>query len=202
MSADGLLAEIESLTYRARCERLTVLHTHMDPADLSHLIGELDGRGAYERSAGLFIAAAARDEGSLAHIAAAVGDADADIAASAIGLLDRPIGSAFAVAEVAGALARPLGDGDPFAGTPVRYEHADAEFGPFADTNPADVLSHATAAAERDDLAAGVAAVALTHACGPRTGWSEPWRRLLRDLRVHPHPDVSYLAHRVHTTIE
>ncbi|GAB2840656.1 hypothetical protein GCM10027176_50600 [Actinoallomurus bryophytorum] len=114
-------------------------------------------------------------------------------------LLDRPIGSAFAAAEVAGALARPLGDGGPFAGRPAPY----APFAPFAGAaDPADVLSQATAVAERDDLAAGVAAVALAQACGPRTGWSEPWRGLLRGLRAHPHPDVSYLAHRVHTTTE
>lgn len=117
-------------------------------------------------------------------------------------LLDRPIGSAFAAAEVAGALARPLGAGEPFAGTPAPYA-ALAPFAPFADAaNPADVLSQTTAVAERDDLAAGVAAVALAQACGPRTGWSEPWRGLLRRLRAHPHPDVSYLAHRVHTTTE
>jgi hypothetical protein len=59
MRTDGLLAEIESLTYRARCARLAALHTHVNPADLSRLLGELDGRGAYERSVGLFIAAAA-----------------------------------------------------------------------------------------------------------------------------------------------
>jgi hypothetical protein len=118
-------------------------------------------------------------------------------------LLDRPIGSTFAIAEVAGALARQLGDSDPFAGVPTPYDHAAVAFAPYADTaNPADVLPHATAAAERDDLAAGVAAVALTHACGPRTGWPGPWRQLLRRLRAHPHPDVSYLAHSVHTTTE
>ncbi|WP_329236412.1 hypothetical protein OG417_31935 [Actinoallomurus sp. NBC_01490] len=115
-------------------------------------------------------------------------------------LLDRPIGSAFAIAEVAGALARRLGDGGPFAGTSTRYgvgrfPHADVP-------DPADVLPHATAAAERDDLAAGAAAVALTRACGPRAGWSAPWRGLLRRLRAHPHPDVAYLARRVHTSSE
>jgi hypothetical protein len=68
--------------------------------------------------------------------------------------------------------------------------------------DPADVLPHATAAAERDDLAAGAAAVALTRACGPRAGWSAPWRGLLRRLRAHPHPDVAYLARRVHTSTE
>ena len=118
-------------------------------------------------------------------------------------LLDRPIGSAFAMAEVAGALAGPLGDGDPVVPTLARYDHAIAGFAPYADpADPADVLPHVTAVAERDDLAAGVAAVAVTYACGPRTGWSEPWRRLLRRLRAHPHPDVSYLAHRVHTATE
>ena len=118
-------------------------------------------------------------------------------------LLDRPIGSAFAIAEVAGALARELDGGDPLPGVPTQYHHAAAVFAPYGDpADPADVLPHAVAAAERDDLAGGVAAVAVTHACGPRTGWSEPWRRLLRRLRSHPHPDVAYLAHRVHTTPE
>ncbi|MFB9839971.1 hypothetical protein, partial [Actinoallomurus acaciae] len=95
------------------------------------------------------------------------------------------------------------GGGEAFAPMPIRDTHAAEAFSPRADTpDPADVLPHATAAAERDDLAAGVAAVALTHACGPRTGWSAPWRGLLRRLRVHPHPDVSHLARHVHTTTE
>jgi hypothetical protein len=118
-------------------------------------------------------------------------------------LLDRPIGSTFAIAEVAGALARQLGGSDPLAGMPTQYSQGAAVFARYAaPADPADVLPHAIAAAERDDLAAGVAAVAVTQACGPRTGWSEPWRQLLRRLRAHPHPDVSYLAHRVHTTTE
>jgi hypothetical protein len=114
-------------------------------------------------------------------------------------LLDRPISSAFAIAEVAGALARQLGGSEPFAG----ISHVVGVFRPNADTpDPADVLPHATAAAERDDLAAGAAAVALTRACGPRAGWSAPWRGLLRRLRAHPHPDVSHLARRIYTSAE
>ena len=97
MRADELLTEVESLPYRTRCARLAALRTHVEPADLSRLLGELKRRGAYERSLGLLIAAAARDEASLAHIAAAAGDADADIAASAIGLTVR-LGAADAAA--------------------------------------------------------------------------------------------------------
>jgi hypothetical protein len=73
-------------------------------------------------------------------------------------LFDRPIGPAYAIAEVAWALARHLGDGGPFAGIPTGYAPP-----VFADTaDPADVLPQATAAAERDDLAAGAAGVVLT----------------------------------------
>jgi hypothetical protein len=118
-------------------------------------------------------------------------------------LLDRPIGSTFAMAEVAGVLARRLGENDPVVRTSPRYDHAVPVPAPYSDTvDPADVLPQAAAVAGRDDLAAGITAVALTHACGPRTGWSQPWRLLLRRLRAHPHPDVSYLAHRVHTATE
>jgi hypothetical protein len=118
-------------------------------------------------------------------------------------VLDRPAGSVFAAAEVAAALAARLGTGEPFAGIPTRYGHGAAALGPYADpADPAEVLPHATAAAGRGDLAGGTAAVALTHACGPRAGWPVPWRRLLRALRAHPHPDVAYLAHRVHTSTE
>ncbi|MGP3927949.1 hypothetical protein [Streptomyces sp. 8N616] len=42
--------------------------------------------------------------------------------------------------------------------------------------------------------AAGLFAVALTTAGGDRSGWSEPWRDLLRALRRHPTPDVSDAA--------
>jgi hypothetical protein len=112
-------------------------------------------------------------------------------------LLDRPIDSAFAAAEIAGALAGPLGDDYPVVVV------SPESFGPYGDmADPADVLPHVTAAADRDDLAAGVAAVALTQACGPRAGWPESWRGLLRRLRAHPHPDVAYLARRVHTAAE
>ncbi|GLY88794.1 hypothetical protein [Actinoallomurus iriomotensis] len=118
-------------------------------------------------------------------------------------LLDRPIGSTFAIAEVAGVLTRRAGGTEEFASGPARYARAAGTVPSSADMpDPADVLPHATAAAGRDDLVAGAAAVALVQACGPRAGWSAPWRGLLRRLRAHPHPDVSYLARRVRTATE
>ncbi|MGF1428547.1 hypothetical protein [Kitasatospora sp. LaBMicrA B282] len=48
----------------------------------------------------------------------------------------------------------------------------------------------------------GLFAVGLTHALGPRTGWPQEWRALLRALRRHPHPDVREAALTVRTATE
>lgn len=50
--------------------------------------------------------------------------------------------------------------------------------------------------------AAGLLAVALTHALGTRTGWTPHWRAHLRTLRRHPHPDVREAALALTTATE
>ncbi|MDG4765305.1 hypothetical protein O7632_14550 [Solwaraspora sp. WMMD406] len=58
---------------------------------------------------------------------------------------------------------------------------------------PAVLTAVAGALAERDDLAAGLFAVALVRA-GVRYGWSPSWRSPLHRLRRHPVPDVRSAA--------
>jgi len=50
--------------------------------------------------------------------------------------------------------------------------------------------------------AGGLLAVALTHALGTRTGWTEDWRTHLRALRQHTHPDVREAALALTTAVE
>ncbi|WFE29422.1 hypothetical protein O7623_09635 [Solwaraspora sp. WMMD791] len=58
---------------------------------------------------------------------------------------------------------------------------------------PAVLTGVVGALADRDDLAAGLFAVAVARA-GHRYGWSPPWRSLLHRLRRHPVPDVRSAA--------
>ncbi|MFB4295893.1 hypothetical protein [Actinomadura sp. NTSP31] len=89
MRADELLAEVEPLPFGERCRRLADLRAEAGTPELAALIDELAGRGHYERSLALFVAAAVRDGASLAHIARATGDPDADLACAAIRLAVR-----------------------------------------------------------------------------------------------------------------
>ncbi|MGI5163567.1 hypothetical protein ACQEU3_04355 [Spirillospora sp. CA-253888] len=84
MGVDELLAEIEPLTFRERCERLVASRDRAP-----ELLETLRHGDHYERSLALFLAGAARDGASLAHIARAMADPDADIAAEAVGLAAR-----------------------------------------------------------------------------------------------------------------
>ncbi|MGH3238806.1 MAG: hypothetical protein ACRDNL_00400, partial [Spirillospora sp.] len=68
--------------------------------------------------------------------------------------------------------------------------------------DPEDVLPHAIRLAARGDLPGGLFACALTDRHGPRAGWSEAWRTLLRTLRTHPLPDVTFTARTTHTAPE
>ncbi|TDD71813.1 hypothetical protein [Actinomadura rubrisoli] len=86
MRVDELLTEIEPLPFRARCERLAGLRRLSGDPALAALLDGLAGRGHYERSLALFTASAVRDEASLAHIAAATRDPDAELACEAIRL--------------------------------------------------------------------------------------------------------------------
>ncbi|MFF0520042.1 hypothetical protein ACFYTC_15140 [Actinomadura nitritigenes] len=86
MRADELLTEVEPLPFGERCRRLADLRGRAGTPELAALLGELADGGHYERSVGLFVASAVRDEASLAHIARAMGDADAELACRAIRL--------------------------------------------------------------------------------------------------------------------
>ncbi|GAA0606727.1 hypothetical protein GCM10010174_24740 [Kutzneria viridogrisea] len=94
-------------------------------------------------------------------------------------LAARELGGALATAEVAEALAHSTNEVDP-----------------------ALVLPHAQRLAERVDRAGGLFARALAARCGPRAGWSPPWRAVLRQLRAHPDQDVARLAQHTWTAGE
>ncbi|MFI0349128.1 hypothetical protein [Actinomadura sp. 9N407] len=83
MRATALLKTIEPLTYAARCRHLADLRRYAGEPELRDLLDELGERGHYERSLALFVAAAVRDEASLAHIARAMRDPAADLALAA-----------------------------------------------------------------------------------------------------------------------
>ncbi|MWK32681.1 hypothetical protein GEV43_00400 [Actinomadura sp. J1-007] len=104
------------------------------------------------------------------------------------GLADRCAGTGvLAVLDVAAALAQ--GPDDPRAvWSPPRTE-----------PDPGTVLPHAERLAARGDLSGGLFACALGGRHAERAGWPEEWRTLLRRLRAHDHPDVSYAAHRIRT---
>ncbi|WP_173095063.1 hypothetical protein [Actinomadura verrucosospora] len=89
MRADEVLAEVEPLPFGERCRRLADLRRDAGTPELAALLGELADGGHYERSLALFVASAVRDEASLAYIARAMGDADAELACSAIRLAVR-----------------------------------------------------------------------------------------------------------------
>ncbi|XRQ13648.1 hypothetical protein ACN3XK_23005 [Actinomadura welshii] len=89
MRADDLLTEIEPLPFRARCRRLADLRRLSGDPALAELLAELARHGHYGRSVALFVAAAVRDEASLAHIADAARDPDAVLACQAIRLAVR-----------------------------------------------------------------------------------------------------------------
>ncbi|MWA01789.1 hypothetical protein F8568_015695 [Actinomadura sp. LD22] len=89
MRADELLTEVEPLPFAERCRRLADLRGRAGAPELAELLGKLADRGHYERSLGLFIASAVRDEASLAHIARAMRDTDAELACWAIRLAVR-----------------------------------------------------------------------------------------------------------------
>ncbi|GAA3923407.1 hypothetical protein GCM10023085_00760 [Actinomadura viridis] len=84
MRADDLLTEIEPLAYPARSRRLADLRRHAGDPSLHAMLDDLGGRGHYERSLALFVAAAVRDEESLARVAAMMRDPATDLALSAI----------------------------------------------------------------------------------------------------------------------
>ena len=110
-------------------------------------------------------------------------------------LLDRPVTGTAALMAVAEALAKPLALDEM-----QRYGLSLGSFDAAVD--PQTVLPGARRAVARADLPGGIVAAALVGTCGPRAGWSEPWRDLLRGLRSHPHPDVVFLARQVHTAGE
>ncbi|XVQ08687.1 hypothetical protein ACQP1W_39975 [Spirillospora sp. CA-255316] len=110
-------------------------------------------------------------------------------------LAARPIGGAFAVEWVARSLAFGRHVADLGEGVSPWHE-GELEPGPEA------ALPHAVRLASRDDLASGLFACALADAHGPRAGWPEEWRAVLRRLRAHPHPDVVYAARTILTAEE
>ncbi|MFC5746457.1 hypothetical protein [Actinomadura rugatobispora] len=110
-------------------------------------------------------------------------------------LAARPIGGAFAVERVARSLAFGRHVLDLDEGVAPWY-HGALEPGPEA------ALPHAVRLASRDDLASGLFACALADTQGPRAGWPEEWRAVLRRLRVHPNPDVTYAARTILTAEE
>ncbi|TDC86998.1 hypothetical protein [Actinomadura sp. 7K507] len=67
---------------------------------------------------------------------------------------------------------------------------------------PEELHPHAARLAARGDLAGGLFACALAEGHGPRAGWPEDWRALLRGLRAHTDPDVVFWARRIRTAEE
>jgi hypothetical protein len=68
--------------------------------------------------------------------------------------------------------------------------------------DPLVLLSAAKRLTANGGYAGGLFAVALTHALGSRTGWTQDWRTHLRALRRHAHPDVREAALALTTAIE
>ncbi|MEU8797595.1 hypothetical protein [Spirillospora sp. NPDC048819] len=89
MRVEELLTEIEPLPFKARCRRLADLRRLAGDPALATLLDGLARRGHYERSLALFVAAAVRDETSLAHMVSAMRDPDAELACQAIRLAVR-----------------------------------------------------------------------------------------------------------------
>ncbi|MFG2089771.1 hypothetical protein [Spirillospora sp. NPDC048824] len=89
MRVEELLTEIEPLPFKARCRRLADLRRLAGDPALAALLDGLARRGHYERSLALFVAAAVRDEASLAHIVTTMRDPDAELACQAIRLAVR-----------------------------------------------------------------------------------------------------------------
>ncbi|WP_165503190.1 hypothetical protein, partial [Actinomadura fibrosa] len=85
MRVEELLTEIEPLPFGERCLRLAALRRAAGTPELAELLDGLGRGGHYERSLALFVAQAVRDEASLAHLAAAAWDPDAELACAAIG---------------------------------------------------------------------------------------------------------------------
>lgn len=65
--------------------------------------------------------------------------------------------------------------------------------------DPASFLAAASHLATDARASAGIMAVALTGAAGPKSGWHPAWREVVRTLRRHPDPDVAELALRLNT---
>lgn len=113
-----------------------------------------------------------------------------DVGAALDALADRPVGGVLAVRDVARALV-PEPRSDRWY---VRPEPKEPE--------PEQVLPHALRLAARGDVTGGLFACALAERHGRRAGWPEQWRDLLRNLRAHPHPDVTYAARDIQTAYE
>ncbi|MEV0596131.1 hypothetical protein [Nonomuraea cavernae] len=63
------------------------------------------------------------------------------------------------------------------------------------------ILPHAAWLAGRNETGA-LLAVALAGRCGPLSGWAEPWRDLVRQVRNGPWAEAAHLARSVHTADE
>ncbi|WP_043620771.1 hypothetical protein [Nonomuraea candida] len=71
-----------------------------------------------------------------------------------------------------------------------------------AEETPAEhVLPHARWLAGEGETGA-LLATALAASCGPRSGWAEPWRELLRRVRTSGFPEAAHQALRVRTAEE
>ncbi|GAA3709650.1 hypothetical protein GCM10022224_088970 [Nonomuraea antimicrobica] len=66
---------------------------------------------------------------------------------------------------------------------------------------PERVLPHARWLAAEGETGA-LLATALAASCGPRSGWAEPWRELLRRVRAGDFPEAAHRARRVRTVEE
>ncbi|WP_386378213.1 hypothetical protein [Streptosporangium lutulentum] len=69
------------------------------------------------------------------------------------------------------------------------------------DVDCEQILPHAVWLAGHHETG-GLLAAALAAECGPRAGWSAPWRELVRHLRGGDSREVTYLALRIHTATE
>ncbi|MEU8248307.1 hypothetical protein [Nonomuraea sp. NPDC048916] len=73
--------------------------------------------------------------------------------------------------------------------------------GSASGVDPGRILPHAAWLAGRNETGA-LLATALAARCGPLSGWAEPWRDLVRQVRNGPWAEAAHLARSIHTADE
>ena len=76
------------------------------------------------------------------------------------------------------------------------------EWGHHGRWDPEELLGTATHLVESGSEPDSLVAAAVVAAAGPRSGWSQPWRQAVRELRQHPSPWVQDHANHILTAPE